>query len=113
MAKRTATTIEANLATTSYGSLQPQIEILVPQGTHYRRINALLHQVTAEIELRTPASEGWCVYPEAHSEGGTVRLELFKATPAEAERGMKLLQTLVDFLRSRGESANILPGAGR
>ena len=100
--KQATTTIEVNLATSRHGSLQPQIEFLVPRDTHHRRISALLHQVAAEVELRTPEHEKWCVEIEAHGMGGLVHLELLKATPAEAERGMKLLRTLANFLRGKG-----------
>lgn len=114
-AKQATTTIEVKLVTSSFGNLQPQIEFLVPQGTHHRRISALLHQVAAEVELRTPEHEKWCVEIAAHSMGGSVHLELLKATPAEAERGMKLLQTLANVLRSgaKGASSNPLLGAAR
>ena len=56
-------------------------------------MKAALHKLAAEIELVTPASERWCVNTEDFNESGRVYLELADATPAEAARGMALLET--------------------
>jgi hypothetical protein len=76
-------------------------------------VKAALHKLAAEIELATPASERWCVNTEDYNESGRVYLELADATPAEAARGMALLEKL----RPRGAlgsaSSRILTVSGR
>jgi hypothetical protein len=50
----------------------------------------------ADLELATPERERWIVQTESFYDArGRVYLELADATPAEAERGMALLKTLV------------------
>lgn len=78
-----------------YGSPEPQIALRFPKGTSYRVVKAALHKLAADVEMATPASESWCVNFEDFNESGRVYLELADATPAEAERGMALLKTLV------------------
>jgi hypothetical protein len=78
-----------------YGTPEPQIALRFPKGTSYRVVKAALHKLAAEIELATPASESWCVNTEDFNENGRVYLELADATPADAERGMALLNSLV------------------
>ncbi len=78
-----------------YGSPQPQLEVRFPKGTPFRRVNAALHQLAAEIELATPASERWNVEIDVYYDAcGRVYLELSDATPAETERAMALLTKL-------------------
>jgi hypothetical protein len=47
------------------------------------------------------ASERWCVNTEDYNESGRVYLELADATPAEVDRGMALLKTLVGVSAGR------------
>jgi hypothetical protein len=75
-----------------YGTPEPQIALRFAKGTNYRVVKAALHNLAAEIELATPASERWCVNTEDFNESGRVYLELADATPAEAARGMALLE---------------------
>ena len=77
-----------------YGSPEPQVALRFPKGTHYRVVKAALHKLAAEIELATPAGESWCVQVDDYNESGRVYLELADATPAEAARGMAMLQKL-------------------
>jgi hypothetical protein len=64
-------------------------------GTSYRVLNAALYELAAEIELATPAREGWLVQTERLGPTrGRVYLELGSATPAETERGMEMLKAL-------------------
>ena len=78
----------------SYCALpQPTVEARFPRGTHHRKSSAALHALAAVLELATPPRESWIVVIEKPSdEAGSVHLELARATPDEAERGM-------DFLR--------------
>jgi len=69
---------------------------LLPRGTHHRVVKAALLKLAADVELATPASEGWCVNIEEYTDAsGRVYLELANATPEEAERGMAMLTKLV------------------
>jgi hypothetical protein len=38
------------------------------KGTHYRIAKAFLHQLAADVELATPASEGWSVQVDDYSD---------------------------------------------
>lgn len=86
-----------------YGTAEPQIEIRIPAGsvscptrTSHRMLSAALHKLAAEVELATPAQERWIVQIASFSNShGRVYLELIDATPAEAERGMTTLKTLI------------------
>jgi hypothetical protein len=78
-----------------YGIPQPQIEVQLPKGTSHRALNATIHELAAEIELATPAREGWIVQTEKLGPTrGRVYLELASARPAEVERGMEMLKAL-------------------
>jgi len=79
-----------------YGTAEPQIEIRLPKGASHRLVSAALHKLAAEVELATPERERWIVQTESfYASRGRVYLELGDATPAEAERGMVMLKTLV------------------
>jgi hypothetical protein len=91
---RQATTTVSQ-AESRYGSPEPQIALRFPKGTHYRVVKAALHKLAAEVELATPAPESWCVQVDDYNESGRVYLELAEATPAEAARGMAMLQKLM------------------
>ena len=59
-------------------------------------MSAAIHKLAADLELATPERERWSVPTETFYDArGRVYLELADATPAEAERGMALLKTLV------------------
>lgn len=75
-----------------YGTSEPQIALRFPKGTSCRVVKAVLHKLAADVELATPANERWCVNTEDYNESGRVYLELADATPAEAARGMALLE---------------------
>jgi hypothetical protein len=77
------------------GPRRAALPIPEAKGTSYRVVKAALHKLAAEIELATPAGERWCVNTEDFNESGRVYLELADATPAEAARGMALLEELV------------------
>ena len=78
-----------------YGTPEPQVEVRLPKGTSFRRLQAALHRLAAEIELATPARESWVVQTEATSdERGRVYLELADGNEPEAARGLALLQRL-------------------
>jgi hypothetical protein len=78
-----------------YENPEPQIEVQLPNGTSYRVLSAVLHELAAEIELATPAREGWIVQTERLGPTrGRVYLELASARPAEVERGMAMLKAL-------------------
>ena len=54
------------------------------------------HKLAADVELATPERERWIVQTESFYDArGRVYLELADATPAEAQRGMALLNKLV------------------
>jgi hypothetical protein len=91
--QNTETTKTITLGTSQYGTLQPQIEVRMPKGTHHRVTRATLLKLAAELELATPAKESWIVQLSDHAEtSGWVYLELGDGTQAEAERGMALLK---------------------
>ena len=79
-----------------YGSTpEPQIEVRMPKGTHFRRLHAALHRLAAEVELATPAREAWVVQTDPTSdERGRVYLELANGDEAEAARALALLRTI-------------------
>ncbi len=94
--KNTQPTTTISQVESRYGNLEPQIALRFPKGTHHRVVKAALLKLAADVELATPASEGWLVNIEEYSDAsGRVYLELVNATPAEAARGMSLLKTLV------------------
>ena len=64
--KNTLATKTVSQGESRYGTPEPQIALRFPKGTSYRVVKAALHKLAAEIEL---------------------------ATPAEAARGMALLET--------------------
>ncbi len=85
------------LAKNRYGTPQPQLDIVLPSGSPHRHLSAALHAFSADLELRTPASERWIVQSERLSEPnhGRIYLELAEGDEAEAMRGMMLLNTLM------------------
>ena len=94
--KSTQPTTTISQAESRFGNPEPQIALRFPKGTHHRIVKAALLKLAAELELATPASEGWGVNIEEYCDAsGRVYLELADATPAEAERGMALLKSLV------------------
>ena len=97
----TKTTMTANGTMTvgkvasRYGTPEPQIQVRMPKGTSFRHLHAALHRLAAEIELATPAREGWVVQTDASSdEGGRVYLELANGDEGEVARGVALLRTI-------------------
>ena len=94
--KNTQPTTTISQAESHYGNAEPQLAISFPRGTHHRVVKAALHKLAADVELATPANEGWGVNIEEYTDAsGRVYLELANATPEEAERGMALLKKLV------------------
>lgn len=93
--KDTQSTNTVSQGESRYGTPQPQVALRFPSGTSFRVVKAALHKLAADVELATPASEGWCVNIEDSNESGRVYLELADATPSETARGMALLKTLV------------------
>lgn len=93
--KNTQATKTVSQGANRYGSPEPQIALRFPKGTNYRVVKAALHRLAADVELATPASERWCVNTEDYNESGRVYLELADATPAEAARGMAVLNKLL------------------
>jgi hypothetical protein len=88
-------TTEVSLGHARYGTPRPQIEIRVPKGAPFRRLNAALHTLAAEIELATPMGETWVVATDALSDTtGIVYLELADGEPEETKRGLALLQAV-------------------
>ena len=94
--KNTQATTTESQGESRYGTPEPQIALRFPKGTSHRVVKAARHQLAAEIELATLASERWCVNAEDFNESGRVYLELADATPAEATRGMAMLRKLLD-----------------
>lgn len=79
-----------------YGTPEPQIEIRLAKGAHYRLVSATLHKLAADVEMATPVRENWSGQIEKLHDGlGRVYLELADGTPAEAGRGMAILKKLV------------------
>ena len=92
--KNTLATKTVSQGESRYGTAEPQIEIRLPKGTNHRLVNAALHKLAADVELATPERERWIVQTESFYDArGRVYLELADATPAEAARGMALLET--------------------
>ena len=88
-------TMTVSLARGQYGTLRPELEVRLPKTAHFRKVNAALHLLAAQVELATPAGEGWVVQTEALYDGrGVVYLELVKGSDAEAKRGVALLRTI-------------------
>ncbi len=88
-------TVTVSMVESRYGNPEPQIEVRMPKGTHYRKISAVLHMLTAELELATPTHERWCVQTDATSdERGRVYLELSESTTDEAKRGIELMRQI-------------------
>jgi hypothetical protein len=93
--QNTQTTKTVSQGESRYGTAEPQIEIRLPKGTNQRLVNAALHKLAADVELATPERERWIVQTESFYDArGRVYLELADATPAEAERGMAMLEKL-------------------
>ncbi|ATB45928.1 hypothetical protein [Corallococcus macrosporus] len=84
------------LAKSRYGTLQPQLDVVLPKGTPHRHLRAALHAYSADLELRTPATERWIIQSECLDAPthGRIHLELAEGDEAEAMRGMMLLDTL-------------------
>jgi len=79
-----------------FGTPEPQIEICLAKGAHYRLVSATLHKLAADVEMATPVRENWIVQTESLHDGrGRVYLELSDGTSYEAERGMAMLRNLV------------------
>jgi hypothetical protein len=92
MTEQAATKRTATLVHGRFNLPEPQIEVTVPTPAEWRRLSAALHQLAAEVELATPARERWLVRIEHFSDThGRVYLELMRATPEEAARGMAVL----------------------
>jgi len=84
------------LAKNRYGTAQPQLDIFLPPGATHRQLSALLHALSASLELNTPANERWLIQLDccAGPNHGRISLELAEGDEAEALRGMMLLDTL-------------------
>ena len=68
---------------------------------------AILAYLNVEVELATPERERWIVQTESFYDArARVYLELADATPAEAERGMAMLEKLVGRDRGSGLCRN-------
>ncbi len=94
--QNTQTTKTVSQGQSRYGTVEPQIELRLPKGASHRLVNAAIHKLAADLELATPERERWIVQTESFYDArGRVYLELADATPAETERGMALLKTLV------------------
>ena len=92
----TSATETVSQATSAYGTPEPQIEVRLPPGSHYRAHNAATLQLAAQAELATPVVERWIVRTSLNAEsGGRVYLELDRGTAAEAARGMAVLRAVV------------------
>ncbi|NOJ89421.1 hypothetical protein HNV26_27990 [Myxococcus xanthus] len=91
------TTLRLDLATSRYGTPQPQLDVILPRGSTHRHLSATLHALSADLELRTPSAERWIVQSERLLEPnhGRIYLELSEGDHAEAMRGMMLLSTLM------------------
>ena len=90
-------TVTARLGRDAYGIHQPELEVTLPRGTHYRRVKAALHHLAAKLELATPPAERWGVHIEVCGDvHGRIHLELGKGNKEEAERGLALLRRLAD-----------------
>ena len=88
-------TITVTTAAGRYGTPEPQIEVRMPKGTHFRKLRAALHMLAGESELATPASEGWVVQTDATSDlRGRIYLELVDGNAEEAKRGVEFLRAL-------------------
>ncbi|WP_236069555.1 hypothetical protein [Citreicoccus inhibens] len=59
------------LAKSRYGTAQPQLDIILPPGATHRQLSALLHALSANLELNTPVSERWLIRQDCCS-GRTV-----------------------------------------
>lgn len=82
--------------TSEYGHAEPQIEIVeLPNGTHFRTINSLVHQLAASIELKTQSlnDEHWIVQTDLRN--ARVYLELAVADAAESDRAIAMLEDLI------------------
>ncbi len=94
--KNTQATKTVSEGKSRYGTPEPEVALRFPKGTSYRVVKAALHKLAADVELGTPANEGWCVNIEEYTDAsGRVYLELAHATPEEIERGMAMLKKLV------------------
>ncbi len=87
---------------------QPELRLVMPDGSTYRQVRAALHKLAAEAELLTPAREQWHIHISDDDCGGSgehdgcvnwgadpvgyVYLELVDADEAEAARGSEMLQ---------------------
>jgi hypothetical protein len=92
MSQQAAPKRNATLVHGRFNLPEPQIELTVGSPDERRRLSAALHQLAAAVELATPARERWLVQIEHFSDTrGRVYLELMRATPEEAERGMAVL----------------------
>ena len=88
-------TITVTAAASRYGTPEPQIEVRMPKGTHFRKLHAALHMLAAESELATPASEKWVVQTDATSDlRGRIYLELLDGDEQEAKRGVEFLHAI-------------------
>ena len=88
--------MKVSLGQSRFGSLRPQIEFRLPQGSELRHLMAALHRLAARVEIATPAQEGWIVSIERlDAITGLVFLDLRFGTEGEAERGMTVLDAVV------------------
>jgi hypothetical protein len=90
-----AASMMAKMGQSEYGTLQPQLDVRFPRGTHYRVLTAALHALAADVELATPPTLHWCVQMDAGNESGRVYLELADGTEDEAKRGLALLRGML------------------
>jgi hypothetical protein len=90
------TTMTVSLARGRFGAPQPQIEIRLSADTNVRQLRAAAYQLAAQIEMATPAKEGWCVQMAGGSERAVVWLELMTGNLGEAARAMTFLESLLE-----------------
>ncbi|MCP3163150.1 hypothetical protein LZ199_09675 [Myxococcus sp. QH3KD-4-1] len=90
-------TLRLDLGKSRHGTLQPQLNIILPRSSTHRHLSAVLHAFAANLELSTPPSERWIVQSERLQEPhhGRIYLELAEGDHAEAMRGMMLLNLLL------------------
>lgn len=90
---KAAPALTASIGKNRHGSLEPQIHVVLPEGSGYRAVSAALHRIAAAAELATPANEEWIAHIEMFCTGcsGRVYFEMAGASTGEAARGFKVL----------------------
>lgn len=109
-AENSAPVVSVELAESIFQTPTPTIRLSYPlaRGSNHRKTRAALRRLAAEVDLATPATEGWVV--DVHHDGdlcGRVVVELMHGGQDEARRAMSVLRGVVAV--DKHSTASVLP----